>query len=698
MNQLLHVAPVYGARASTKHEPGDKRRALYAVDDIPVLIAAYASQNREKEMTQDGVCARQTPDDWMAWLSASDRRSGYWVSSDYSDYNHEHTMAEQQLIDLVKASIWMKKHTAIGREKALCSLWVALGFSNSWIKFPDVGWQRIISGMYSGSRDTMSFNCDKHILDVHITKDECNRLGYSVRFHNGSSVFVAGDDEDIHFKDLLSAICYGKMLMIIGHDMNPVKQLAGEFHHQFLQCQAYEGSDLQRPLASLIATLASGNWYVPKANWYGGMIGGVSDNYWECCARGMNIVVAQHMAGAFLDTIMRVPNHITKVYSPLEWWDFRSPGYKHPLWGVVTKKPPSIESLAVPTKGWPCNATNAWLETKKHILQGVPQRKIDLYKTALLQMSFGSSFLTYRQQTLSKGVLEIWPKRLKRHYAYGNVVMQASFTMHEMAAFYTKYYSKNDAPRSDEELASRLGIDPQIVNILGAWQSLATVLKGSEWCRFERVVDSHRINDRVNACPWAFRSWVSRLNENAPTLHVTNTLAYKNYKHIFYIYAGNGAGKTWLTNKFGDWLDIDSVSAMLSAKRPRFGVGLNGYTARRLFLEDCLRVAIRQGYYVILGQWAPVEVRNVCSAMHVSIDIVSYEPGVELRCARLAKRGYEDERIRSLMQRYAAEPPVCRTWLEIVQQLHNIEPGVLSKSQWYEAEMKIKNEKKDTTH
>jgi len=647
--QLPRYPAVNCARASTKYEPGGKRRALYASNDIPYFIAAYASVHVEKEMDR-GVCARQGIQDWCSWASWAARFQGYHLSSDYSDYNSEHTLDDLTMLNLLRARAWLRTSARERYDKAWAHLWTAAAMQFSWVEFPDET-RRIVSGLFSGSRDTMRDHCDRHYADIRVAVEDARALGYSCAPREGC-IWLAGDDEDIGFDDVVQAAVYANVLAMEGHNLNPVKQLAGAAHHEFLQVMNYPGSALQRPLSAIVATLASGNWYVPTATWYDGLINGVSDNAWEACCRGMPYGLAFRLACAYLDTAMRVrvgPG----VYHELEWWAYRSPGRVHPLWQVQTPAPPMTRGYPKPNARWPCNATDDWLGTVRKQLADVPERKVKLYRDALLMASHGSAFLQWRQTELRDAVLREWPRRVKRTYVLPDMTAPEPLTAAEMADILARV-GPSSRPRDEMELAARLGVDPDILNLTGSWGVLAPRLRGKDWASYASVLPARRLNARVSASAWAFRSWASRTASATPVLHEDAPGLPETW--IKYVYAPNGAGKSTLVRKHPDWLDLDSVSSSIAAERLSYKRYINAPVEKQLFLIKALRRAAtrRQGAIVLLGNYPVQDVEKAAKALGYAFTGVDYLPGWEVCARRLKKRGpqYTDEYIAELQSRY----------------------------------------------
>lgn len=642
----LLTPPINVARVSTKHEPGDKRRALYATNEVPYLLSSYASVHAEKEMGHGGSVARQSVDDFGVWLKACISKFGYWESADLSDYNSEHELLELLALNLARARAWLLSVAKYSMDKVRVSMWMAKAMMNTWVEFED-GIERVFSGLFSGSRDTMRDNTEKHTLDLELQHKDCREIGFPVTV---LANFQAGDDEDTRFGCELDAAVHVIVMRSQNHNMNAKKQMAGKVHHEFLQVIQDSNGLMQRPLPALLATLASGNWYVPRATWFASIIQGVSDNWWEASVRGLSPHMARHMAAAYLDTIMRVRSDSGEWIS-LEWWDYRSPGYAHPLWqGVITQAPPIVREKPQSHPSWPSKSTDSWLRLHKRILADVPARKVELYREDLLQESHGSAFIEWRQKNLKAMVQVGWPKRKKRLYPNDYRLNEPGYTCAEMGTI-MESCGTTTLPRDEKELAARIGVDPQIVALVGGWGRLARLVDGPHWAKYSPVLPTRGINKRAASSSWAFRSWASKLECYDPRVH-TAPVGKARMKKMLYIYAPNGAGKTYLAKVERDWIDMDSISSKFAADRPYWIMKEGNLTAKKLFVAKILRYVIAEGVKVVMGQWPSAVVKEVGNGLGLEVDVVFYEPGRELREKRLAERGYAAERIENLRKRW----------------------------------------------
>lgn len=645
----LDSTPLSVARSSTKPEPGDKRRALFASNDMSYIVSSYASVHAEKEMNIAGAVARQSVDDFSNWIIESAKKDGYWQSIDLSDYNSEHELLELSIMNYARAKAWASIPGKAALDKRKAALWLASACQNAFIQFRDYGTVRTISGLYSGSRDTARDNTTKHTIDLQLAIQDCADIGLPIKM---LANYQSGDDEDTKHSDVIDAAIYAKVLMAQNHDLNPKKQLAGSLHHEFLQVLVDAPGHAQRPLAAIVATLASGNWYVPTASWFQSAIQGLTDNWWECAARGLPLQSARRMATAYLDTVMRVRKP-DGTYHPLEWWDFRSPVAAHPLWGVVTRPPPEVTEKPSPNEHWPSNATDAWLAEHDRFLSTLAPRKREEYRRHLLQESHGSAFLKWRQSNLVAQCIERWPRRKQRRYDYGHDTTPVCFNIWQMASFYHSV-SKNTRPRDENELASRLGVDPQLISLAGGWGKLQGYVSPTQWANYAPVLPARRLTARCAASAWAFRSWASRLADTVPALHAD--IVKRRKTRMLYIFANNGAGKGWISKHHPEWKELDVYASRHSAFRPKWLADGRNRAARLTFLSYILAHAIEDDVDVILGQWPIEDVVEAARPHEIAITSIYYEPGHEVRIQRILKRGQDLSEIPRLAERWRTYP------------------------------------------
>nr|CAH2618924.1 RNA-dependent RNA polymerase [Prasiola crispa toti-like virus]CAI5383883.1 RNA-dependent RNA polymerase [Prasiola crispa toti-like virus] len=642
MEYCLAMPPANIARASTKaHEPARKRRSLYAANDAGYLVSAYASHGAEKNMKMWASRVLQSPDDFREWLVAS-QLPGYSISADMSDYNCEHELEELSIMNVARTRALLRWNTVGTRERARAAWWVARSHLNAWVEWPRAdGPRRVLSGLFSGHRDTARDNTTKHTIDIELIEDDLRAIGYPVRRVAASA---SGDDEYTKWQTTWMGVAYLGALEQHNHDTNPKKQEGGSLHGEFLQVQLDKDSRAHRPLAALIATMASGNWYRPAATWFDSNIQGVSDNWWEAVARGLPHHAAHYLATIYLDVVMRIKREDGR-WAELEWWEYRSPNGVHPLWGVSTPAPPVTRKAPRPHRSWPSRATDDWLDLHSNILGKVKKEKIELYRADLLAASHGSAFLQYRQRDLVQDVLKQWPKRIKRSYEAVKEAPLRGWDVPSLVDWYNQAGNKR-APRSDNEQAAWMGVDPQIVGLCGTWGDLSRFLEADQWARFADKVPPRQISIRCWASPWGFRSWAMALAVSIPVLHeqAPGWPSRRRRQKLAYVYAPNGAGKSVIARDQG-WTEIDEVATKLSSRRPPRSRGTANSAERTSFIAETLRNIIDRDLEVVLGQYLPEHVLEAATMLRLDVSVFLYSPPREVLRRRLQVRGWSDEKI-----------------------------------------------------
>jgi len=243
--------------------------------------------------------------------------------------------------------------------------------------------------------------------------------------------------------------------------------------------------------------------------------------------------------------------------------------------------------------------------------------------------------------------------------------MAEAYRGKEMVHFF-RVHSTGRQPMDEAELCSRLGIDPQLVSMVGGMHKLGELLPGPRWARYENVTESKTLSARAQASSWAFRSWASRADGLIPALHLVQPSVPLSKMRMIYVYAVNGSGKSWLVDKFSAWHDIDTLSSAISMTKPKAATGLELYTARHNFLVLVLRRAVAVNALVITGQWDPAEVVAAAAAIGITMKVDSYRPPNSVILPRLKARGWDDAKIERRVRRWVAFKDSALTWAEIV--------------------------------
>jgi hypothetical protein len=251
-------------------------------------------------------------------------------------------------------------------------------------------------------------------------------------------------------------------------------------------------------------------------------------------------------------------------------------------------------------------------------------------------------------------------------YLCGHYEPVPGFTIAEIS-FWSDMYESRTNPKSDDELAARLGVDPQLQGLIGSWNHIAPYIDGPRWAAFAPVADVHVPLPRTAASNWAFSSWALNLASFVPDLHARRLT--KRLKQLVYVYAPNGSGKTWLCRRSTTWGDIDALAAPIGLDKPKYGKGLERLSKRHLFMVLVLRKAILEGYVVLFGQWDPADLLNAAAGMDINLHIKYFDPGEEIRVTRLQKRGWDAESIQHRRERWITDADFITDWRQLVADL-----------------------------
>jgi hypothetical protein len=669
--------PHSSARCSTKNEPGDKNRALHANDDVSYFVEAYNSVHMEKVMAFDGMYGKQSPADVMEWMKVHEQSIGapnkWWCSTDYKDFNTEHHKAELTLCNLARAKAWNEAGEFEAREdKVYGCMWMAIAHSNSFLRITADNDPKVINGLYTGSRNTLMDHNYMHCGYVDCALDMIRMAGWDIYLE---FLAMVGDDEDTLTKHWYDAMLYTSALPCMGHHAQPVKQEGGRTWrikkmpkganvatHTFLQRKIAGDVVPVRPLAKVLATLAGGNWYVDPGVWYDSAIPSASDNWWECVTRGMDKLVAQRLCAATLDRLMIIKPEKGSEHEEskwLEWWDYRDPENRHPLWrGSIGNAVPRIEITTKPEphKSWPSKATDAWMLRVKPVLDMLRDGRVEMYKDYLLRESIGPSFHHERQKQMREQTKLLWPERKEREYGFGSLPPPAQPGLSKLLAA-CGASSVGRRPVDEDEQAALVGVDVYLVKLCGGAYKIMDALRPDQWGKYMALGERY-----TTAYEWAnldssIRAWMSSLGAFNPNIH--EGIPKKRHE-VHFIWMPNAAGKSWLSMHFP--LLLDSDVAIYQAygwgrRYERYNAGTGGHVKE---LQVAWNTARDSEKKAVLTQWRPQDIWDACQQLGIKPVIKSYDPGENVRRVRLLDRGWQDEKVEEYL-RYARE---YASWLK----------------------------------
>jgi hypothetical protein len=509
ISKLLGSAVCY-ARASTKPEPGFKRRALYAGDDWSTYIASYASADLEKHISIGGMVAKQTPQDIVEWLAA-DRLRSYqpqriWLSLDYGNFNKEHSKQALCMLNLQLAKMWLRhgKYSTdydIYTEKAWCALWTAVSHLHAFGRIGDGVYTQHFSGLWSGHRDTARDNTMLHWCYSYMIKK-------AVLQTTGLNCFtvysgMCGDDEDALHDNWVTMAAYVGMHSVCQLNLNPVKQLADWYCHEFLQRQANKGEFPIRPIAPMIATLSTGSWYKMSRTYYDTVIESLSANCKEIIARGAHPILMRKVIAIMIARMMTVS--IGGRNLKLEWWKFRHGARgkqsQELLWfgtGDATPMPQlTIEEHFA--QSMPQKALEDWIVAKRYWVKFLQEGECRRYMQEMKEETYKSFYGEWRQQLRDRQALKIYGIRqveIKPHtielLANQKILYIEQAMSSQQGRELWREIDQSMAvrrPVTQEVLLDILGLDPRLLQLIGGWPGFFRRARNRDIAKWVRPIE-----------------------------------------------------------------------------------------------------------------------------------------------------------------------------------------------------------------
>nr|UFT26919.1 RNA-dependent RNA polymerase [Drosophila-associated totivirus 3] len=702
LNTLLMRWPRKQARQSTKHEPGFKNRALYAVDDDAFALEAFGSAEMEKRMAVSGMRVMQTPADIAAWAAQHNAvaGSGAWLSLDYSDFNSDHELSTLATLDWAFCEAWLTvggqfdPSHQVRIDKALAAAhcahmhWVATATGLGDASGERTIW-RVFGGLFSGDRNTARDNTMLHTIYSRVMQHSIKEWG----FNPPQIVNYTGDDEDSWFSDWQSSLVYMLVHSICGFELKPAKQMAGA-EHEFLQRMIGREGDITQPLAAALAQFASGNWYHNTYSWYDSLPGAVSDNGWELHHRGLPLGVAQKLVALTLNQQMRVRVPENVVEAPefaladderrkalqraagqrlrLDWWPWRGSGGlgSKALWGLPsTHTAPA--ALVPPPPELPGNtqlpscATDALVHVQqKRFFKAVGVRW-DRYRRSLLTENYACMRKKLQADQLARWAMWNWPVR---NSSADLEIDQIGRTTD--ARFWTQFVGRhglgtaeNRVPHSLNEVLGRMRLDPALVNAIGGLHKVLPLLEPTTIAKYTAVEVPKALPIDTAGLDSAIRSWLSNLGVSvgakerkplllrftAPREHLSEET-----RLLTIVYAGNCSGKTtWLQgHPSASDVDVMLVRSNTMSQLRRLGT-LAGRSAPVTHVWKGIgEVLLAEGRQVLLSQMDLPELKAMLVDLGCTIRELCFDLPDRIRMMRFLDRGWGPEKCQRRLDRW----------------------------------------------
>lgn len=211
------------------------------------------------------------------------------------------------------------------------------------------------------------------------------------------------------------------------------------------------------------------------------------------------------------------------------------------------------------------------------------------------------------------------------------------------------------APKDDEEQAARMGVDIGILQLLG-WHNVVNESMPAEYrARYETVMPRQPLCAAARYANVAFQWWYGRSSACVKASQL------QQLDRIFYVMGGNAAGKSWLCHHIRDVMDSD-VAVWQRMEWRDSDSDPDTEAGRAYAAEACASISacVKAGADVLVGTWSAVTLCKAAKAAKIALTTVYYEPGVSVRRARMAERGWDADKIEWHVQRSERLKRQCR--------------------------------------
>lgn len=512
-------------------------------------------------------------------------------------------------------------------------------------------YQRVVNGLYSGSRATARDNTWIHKIDINIARHEMPEylMGEDMLW-----VAICGDDEDAAFIGPVEAAMYYATLGACGHALNPVKQLAGYANHEFLQLTAARTVRVEKPLNTLLATLATGNWYVQLGTWLQTAIASVISNYWEMYCRGLVKQCARRLCVATLERLMVTRREVegAEEHELLEWWAFRFSTEVEPLFDIIGDcklvDMPRFEAIAEPNAAWGSLASKAYVRRNQQLLTHLPARIREEFVTTVQAQTIGAAYKVWQQKSAKRWCHENWPARVTD--AGTAVDVNQSWKVigaDEVDMSEVRYgIPKKQQMLTEEAVAGMMGVPFFLARRLGGCEKLGGLVSLEKWSKYRDVSQQfiplsgsgHELQMNIRAAmSWStvpFAPYHGSKNDMYP-------------RTLLYIYMGNGAGKTHICKLNRGVQDLDCVwmDAYGSVRaKERDAARKSTFNGLMRTMGELAQIAVGRGP-TLLGQVHADTFVEAARRAGISVQLGMFDPGEGVREARLRTRDWPEDKI-----------------------------------------------------
>jgi hypothetical protein len=431
--------------------------------------------------------------------------------------------------------------------------------------------------------------------------------------------------------------------------MNAAKQLAGRRHGEYLQRCISNDACPRQPLASLLSTLCTGNWYRPAGTWLNAVMDGMTESWVEASARGLPLVTAARMCAMLLDQLMRDPD--TKA--ALDWRRHaRCPPSGEILFGGVVgfgdEVLPDLVVRQRPQRVWDSHGVSDYLETPeaKWIQQIMPDKKWmrEQWLDGVKVDTHGSTEMNHERDRVSRIIAGRWAQKERFcEIPNGRPELLPGPGLAATAAAVIRARNAGRAVTIEDNLAS-MGLGTKEASMLGGYENLLRQAPPEKLCRIRPLVEPPQERTRV-AADANVRACLKVHSAAHPEFGMEHHQQIQR-RTIVVVAAKHGAGMSRLARRFrqGMMVRYDRLAATLVGQeayhRPTGQVNLDDlvHAKGHRLVAQYLASGGRPDVKVLLTHEYPLEIVLALRAQGMNSHWYHYEPDEKERMNAIAER------------------------------------------------------------
>jgi hypothetical protein len=363
----------------------------------------------------------------------------------------------------------------------------------------------------------------------------------------------SGDDESLVEDSWTAAAAYIQVSRMMGIRMNAKKQMVGTKWGEYLQRGVSEDAPIRQSLASLLATLTTGNWYRPTGTWVNSALDTCCSNWLEAVNRGLPRTVAARMCGMQLDNLMI--DRWTEDQPSLRW---RQHARHHEAGKVLfadcpgygDRVPPDMVVRSKPRPNWMSHGVTDYFRSKEgRWLLGLLDKEwmVKQWKDSVAFDTHASTEMGYHREETSRLVCERWQK--------GSDFVEVPLELPPLrpapglAATVSAWHNAVNKGRAvtEEDNLAALGLGSREVTLLGGYDTVVANLEPKKLARIKPLAAPMKVELDV-ALDTGLRAALALHLAASPKCGIVQEAFER--RHVTVIAACNGARISSIARRF----------------------------------------------------------------------------------------------------------------------------------------------------